>query len=127
MFTTVDSPLDLVKKLEPVIPGDILASWYNVIMSMWRDLYNIYQEVQEATPATAKNNAINGHPSSKPVSTQTMYVFAYLDNGKGKTVRDIPLQDRLSYLEMRQAHIEHRLAELEAKFEELNDLLEEDN
>ena len=96
-------------------------------MSMWRDLYNIYQEVQDPNLSTAESGITKRHASSKPVSAQTMYVFAYLDNGKGRTVRDIPLQDRLSYLEMRQAHVEHRLAELEAKIEELNDLLEEES
>jgi hypothetical protein len=96
-------------------------------MSIWRELYDIYQEVQAPGNVSEKSSINNRRSVGKPVSAQTMYVFAYLDNGKGKTIRDIPLQDRLSYLEMRQAHMEHRLTELEAKIDELNDLLEDED
>jgi hypothetical protein len=93
---------------------------------MWNELFSIYQSVQKDESKELRPIDGSAHSTHKPTSTQTMYIFAYLDDGNGKTLRDVPVKDRLSYLEARQAHLEQRILDLEARVEEITDDLEDD-
>lgn len=84
---------------------------------MWQDLFDIYQSVQSGE-SIAPQAASNEPAVSKATQQKTLYVFAYLDDGAGKTLRSIPTKDRLTLLEAKQQVLETRLAELEAALQE---------
>lgn len=87
-------------------------------MSMWQDLFDIYQSVQSGEDSSQPKPSKEQAPTSKATQTKTMYVFAYLDDGSGKTIRSMPIADRLTLLEARQQELEARLIELELALQE---------
>ena len=93
---------------------------------MWKDLFEIYQSVQSGEQLHDKSSKSVDPKVAKATQPRTMYIFAYLDDGDGKTIRDIPVKDRLSFLEARQAQLEQKIFDLESRVEELTDELEDD-
>lgn len=85
---------------------------------MWQDLFDIYQSVQNG-----ETDARSSQPPSRTTQQRTMYIFAYLDDGTGKTARSLPVEERMLLLELRQQELERRIAELEIALQEA---LEED-
>lgn len=93
---------------------------------MWQDLFDIYQSVQSGEGNSQQQPAKNEPSVSKATQQRTVYVFAYLDDGSGKTVRSMPAADRLTLLELRQQELEARLVELEAALQEALEENEDD-
>jgi hypothetical protein len=93
---------------------------------MWQDLFDIYKSVQSGDGVVSQQPA-NDSLISKATEQKTLYVFAYLDDGTGKTLRSIPVKDRLTLLEAKQQALESRLAELEAALQDALEENEDDN
>lgn len=87
-------------------------------MSMWQELFDIYQSVQSEDATQAQQPPKEDKQISKATQTRTLYVLAYLDDGSGKTLRSMPTADRLTILEAQQQSLEARLAELETNLQE---------
>lgn len=85
-------------------------------MSIWNDLFEIYQSVQsdEQVPRDEKNDSqakalpITPSLSDDDSATPTVYVFAYIDDGKGNITRNIAVEDRITMLELKNQELEHR-------------------
>ena len=77
-------------------------------MSMWNDLFEIYQSADDesATSQTLPSDDVAGNGDEKP--QQTVYVFAYVDDGKGNISRNIAVEDRITMLELKNQELEHR-------------------
>jgi hypothetical protein len=86
-------------------------------MSMWQDIFDIYQSVQSGEEERPQQVAKKSE-GPKADEQRTLYVFAYLDDGTGKTVRSMPVEDRLTMGEAKQKMLETRIAELEAALQE---------
>lgn len=100
-------------------------------MSIWHDLFDIYQSVQSGeTPAKPVRS---GEEESRTESEgqraddiqQTVYVFAYIDDGKGNISRNIAVEDRITMLEMKNQELEYRYNRLLEQLEE--DQIDEDD
>ncbi len=99
-------------------------------MSIWNDLFEIYQSVQSTDvnkPVDSVNAPITSFQKSSNTdekndiddTTQpTVYVFAYIDDGKGNITRNIAVEDRITMLELKNQELEHRYNRL---LEELDD------
>lgn len=74
-------------------------------MSIWRDLFEIYKAADDQ-PASSPTPATDGDVDNQP--QQTVYVFAYVDDGKGNISRNIAVEDRITMLEMKNQELEHR-------------------
>lgn len=96
-------------------------------MSIWNDIFEIYRSVQSADDIqsiSSMNSQIV--PDNKPNVTDennepaqpTVYVFAYIDDGKGNISRNIAVEDRITMLELKNQELEHRYNRL---LEELED------
>lgn len=92
---------------------------------MWQDLFKIYQSVQ-SNSSDSRRTQRSETPAPQATQQRTMYLFAYLDDGSGKTMHSVPITDRLALLEIRQQQLEERLAELEAALEDALEDSEED-
>lgn len=96
-------------------------------MSIWNDVFEIYQSVQskDGTEPSAESNLpvvpvkkSNITDDNDDVIQPTVYVFAYIDDGKGNISRNIPVEDRITMLELKNQELEHRYNRL---LEELED------
>ena len=85
-------------------------------MSIWNDLFEIYQSVQndERVPSDEKNDFRGSVPPTSvgqagdDQAAPTVYVFAYVDDGKGNITRNIAVEDRITMLELKNQELEHR-------------------
>lgn len=84
-------------------------------MSIWNDLFEIYQSVQseDSIVPVQKESAIPSKTNlptsdSNEPSQPTVYVFAYIDDGKGNITRNIAVEDRITILELKNQELEHR-------------------
>ena len=101
-------------------------------MSIWNDLFEIYQSVQndEQVPLREKNDSqtkalpSSAMPTDDDQATPTVYVFAYIDDGKGNITRNIAVEDRITMLELKNQELEHRYNIL---LEQLDDSDESDD
>ncbi len=99
-------------------------------MSIWNDVFEIYQSVQSSDDANqaesvdapiipVQKSNISDDKNDKDENTQpTVYVFAYIDDGKGNISRNIAVEDRITMLELKNQELEHRYNRL---LEELED------
>lgn len=96
-------------------------------MSIWNDVFEIYQSVQssdESQLAPLGNSQVvpakdlNSTDSTSDQAQPTVYVFAYIDDGKGNITRNIAVEDRITMLELKNQELEHRYNRL---LEELED------
>ncbi len=96
-------------------------------MSIWNDIFEIYQSVQSAdgTQPTNSSNSQNAPAKKSSITDEdnepvqpTVYVFAYIDDGKGNISRNIAVEDRITMLELKNQELEHRYNRL---LEELDD------
>ncbi len=90
-------------------------------MSMWQDLFDIYQSVQSDETTSHERGRSTESPTAKATQPRTVYIFAYLDDGEGNSLRSMPIQERLTLLELRQQELAQRLQELEDQLDELED------
>lgn len=88
---------------------------------MWQDLFEIYQSVQSGDNSARDTAQAHDAPVAKATQQRTMYIFAYLDDGEGNTLRNMPVKDRMTMLELRQQEIHQRLQEIEDQLDELTD------
>lgn len=102
-------------------------------MSIWNDIFEIYQSVQSSDGAklpTSSDSEIVPAKKSSPTdgsnepAQPTVYVFAYIDDGKGNITRNIAVEDRITMLELKNQELEHRYNRL---LEELDDSETSDN
>lgn len=99
-------------------------------MSIWNDLFEIYQSVQSADD-TQPTNSSNPQivPAKKAAVTDednepaqpTVYVFAYIDDGKGNISRNIAVEDRITMLELKNQELETRYNRLLEELEDSED------
>lgn len=81
---------------------------------MWQDAFEVYQSAQSGEPFRLERADPKIDSTKKTGSkSQTVYVFAYFSDAEGKTHRDMPVQERLTLLELRQAELDARCQELE--------------
>lgn len=76
-------------------------------MSIWKDLFEIYQTAGEE-PAGYLPSPSDNTDDKNDTPQQTVYVFAYVDDGKGNIARNIAVEDRITLLEMKNQELEHR-------------------
>lgn len=78
-------------------------------MSMWNDLFDIYSSVAsgEQSPQLPVPS-LNDSDDESDETQQTVYVFAYLDDGKGNITRNIAVEDRITMLEAKNQELESR-------------------
>lgn len=99
-------------------------------MSIWRDVFEIYQSVQsDDMSATADTKVSLPSPAADSAQTdngskadeaaqQTVYVFAYIDDGNGNITRNIAVEDRITMLELKNQELEHRYNSLLEQLDE---------
>lgn len=96
-------------------------------MSIWDDVFKIYQSVQEGQYVLDDELRSDGETrlEGEVIETkQTVYVFAYIDDGKGNISRNIAVEDRITMLEMKNQELEYRYNRL---LEQLEEESEEDS
>lgn len=99
-------------------------------MSIWNDIFEIYQSVQSAddnqqtsssnsqiVPAKKSSLTDEDNESAQP----TVYVFAYIDDGKGNISRNIAVEDRITMLELKNQELEIRYNRLLEELEDSED------
>lgn len=93
-------------------------------MSIWNDLFDIYQSVQSGDApvkpvrSSAKESSSDSEIEKSDDTQQTVYVFAYIDDGKGNISRNIAVEDRITMLEMKNQELEYRYNRLLEQLEE---------
>lgn len=95
-------------------------------MSIWNDLFEIYQSVQQDERVASSDKADSKSqivptpqtPTDEDSPTQTVYVFAYIDDGKGNISRNIAVEDRITMLEMKNQELEYRYNRLLEKLDD---------
>lgn len=90
-------------------------------MNIWNDLFEIYRQATDDVVAPQPVAADKTDDSQDP-APQTVYVFAYIDDGKGNITRNIAVEDRITMLEMKNQELEHRY---NALIEQLGDEVDE--
>lgn len=99
-------------------------------MSIWNDIFEIYQSVQSddyIQPSNSTNSQIvpakksNLTDEDNEPAQPTVYVFAYIDDGKGNISRNIAVEDRITMLELKNQELEHRYNRLLEELEDSDD------
>lgn len=102
-------------------------------MSIWNDIFEIYQSVQSADESQLSNSTNSQIvPTKKSSLTDddnepvqpTVYVFAYIDDGKGNISRNIAVEDRITMLELKNQELEHRYNRLLEELEDSDDTVQ---
>lgn len=97
-------------------------------MSIWNDLFDIYTSVtndeQSAQLPVPTSNDSDGNQAED--AQQTVYVFAYLDDGKGNITRNIAVEDRITMLEAKNQELESRYNALIDELKKYEDTQTED-
>lgn len=92
-------------------------------MSMWKEAFEEYKAAQSDVPIKPEYSAPQKTPK-KTSKQQIVQIFAYFTDENGKTVRDLPVEERLTILEAHQQELEQRCKELETRCQELEDYLD---
>ncbi len=98
-------------------------------MSMWKDLFSIYQSVQADEDAEAAVDSLvkkaevgatadEKNDDSTEGEQRSVYVFAYIDDGKGNISRNIAVEDRITLLELKNQELEFRYNRLLEQLDE---------
>lgn len=97
-------------------------------MSIWNDLFDIYTSVTSDEQPTQLPTPISGDSGDDQSqdAQQTVYVFAYLDDGKGNITRNIAVEDRITMLEAKNQELESRYNALIDELKKYEDTQTED-
>lgn len=94
-------------------------------MSMWQDAFEVYQSAQSGEPLSSGRTEHKKNSTKKTDSKQQIvYIFAYLTDEEGKSLRDLPTKDRLTSIELRLAELNERFLDLDTRCRELEDYLD---
>ncbi len=91
-------------------------------MSMWQEAFEEYKAAQSSAPIQSDDSVSQKIP--KKTSKQTVHIFAYFTDENGKTLRDLPVEERFTMIEAHQQELEQRCKDLEARCRELEDYLD---
>lgn len=89
---------------------------------MWQEAFEEYKAAQYGVPIPPDDSTSQKSP--KKTSKQTVHIFAYFTDESGKTLRDLPAEERFTMIEAHQQELEQRCKDLEARCHELEDYLD---